>query len=62
MEHLKKCKLCKSNFTAKGNQLFCSKVCQNNYRNLKRKRTPIEFNCLICGVTFNQKRKDNTTC
>ena len=63
MEHSKKCKLCGIDFiSTTNNQFFCTKVCQNNYRNLKRKIIPIEFNCLICGVTFIQKRKDNTTC
>lgn len=62
MEHSKKCKLCGVDFTPKGNQSFCSKVCQNNYRNTKRKQTPVDYSCLICGITFIQKRKDNTTC
>jgi hypothetical protein len=67
MRDLKKCKLCEIEFIPIHNsQSFCSKVCQKNYcnqkRNKKRRKLSIEFSCLICGVTYIQKRKDNTTC
>lgn len=59
---MKKCKICNQDFESNGKQIYCSIECQKTNKNLKRKKTPIITNCLICNTEFSQKRKDNVTC
>ena len=59
---MKNCKHCNIEFNPIGKQLYCSDKCVRFIKNLKRKKEPVDFECLICNTKFIQKRKDNTTC
>lgn len=58
----KNCKNCGFKFKALGKQIYCNENCKIAYRKLKRKKLPINKNCVICDTKFIQKRKDKITC
>lgn len=59
---MKNCKNCNTEFNAVGKQIYCSDECVKINKNLKRKKQPVEVNCIICNNVFIKKRKDNLTC
>jgi len=60
---MKICENCKNEFkNQRVDQKYCSTQCRRVVKNINRKKEPIKFNCVVCGVMFMQKRKDNVTC
>jgi DNA-directed RNA polymerase subunit RPC12/RpoP len=60
---MKKCKKCEKEFKTTGyNNHYCSKECRIKVKNENRRKSPQNFKCIICGVEFIQKRKDNLVC
>jgi len=59
---MKKCKNCGKEIVAIGNKQYCNYKCQNDARNIRKRKSTKIYKCEICGKEFTQKRKDNVTC
>ena len=57
------CKHCNIEFVKKNpRQSYCSNECKKEHKNAKRRLSPTNSYCVICGKEYVKKRKDKITC